>query len=256
MPSVSQFISRSGPILLEYMGPNCLPRLSADSNCSHEEAVELVCHTTLGLNETILLPAVSTRIQVKIWSINQLLQYITEAHLDIYWAPLPTQLYFSSHSLNLQIIRKLLSDYHLNDPTIFLHYHTQVSSAHARILVLGCKKHFPCYMCTVLRFFKTIYTFNILKGHMVSVCKLKCLNLLRKAKNRHWFLVPVNWSFFPPWPFRTVIPASGALLFAFSYGTWKITPPHENNRASMPQNLFSGFPIKRDSTQSPQPQTS
>ena len=33
-------------------------------------------------------------------------------------------------------------DYHLNDPTTFLHHQIQVCSAHARILALGYKKAF------------------------------------------------------------------------------------------------------------------
>ena len=35
-----------------------------------------------------------------------------------------------------------MCDYHLNDPTTFLHHQNQVCSAHARILALGYKNAF------------------------------------------------------------------------------------------------------------------
>ena len=63
----------------------------------------------------------------------------------IYWVPLPTQLYFliSSfkyvHTCNW---KTFVCEYHLNDPTTFLHHQIQVCSAHARILALGYKNAF------------------------------------------------------------------------------------------------------------------
>ena len=39
-------------------------------------------------------------------------------------------------------MKTLVCDYHLNDPTTFLHHQIQVSCAHARILPLGYKNAF------------------------------------------------------------------------------------------------------------------
>ena len=39
-------------------------------------------------------------------------------------------------------MKTFVCDYHLNDPTTFLHHQIQVCSAHARILALGYKNAF------------------------------------------------------------------------------------------------------------------
>ena len=38
-----------------------------------------------------------------------------------------------------------MCDYHLNDPTTFLHHQIQVCSAHARIIALGYKNAFSVF---------------------------------------------------------------------------------------------------------------
>ena len=48
-------------------------------------------------------------------------------------------LFFLSHLLIVNNMKTLVCDYHLNDPTTFLHHQIQVCSAYARILDLGYK---------------------------------------------------------------------------------------------------------------------
>ena len=61
----------------------------------------------------------------------------------IYRVQLPTQLYFLLLSFkNVNNMKTFVCDYHLNDPTTFLHYQIQVCSVHARILTSGYKNAF------------------------------------------------------------------------------------------------------------------
>ena len=56
---------------------------------------------------------------------------------------MPTQLYFFLSSFKFVNNQKtVVSDYHLNDPTIFQHFQIQVFSAHAQILTSGYKNAF------------------------------------------------------------------------------------------------------------------
>ena len=53
---------------------------------------------------------------------------------------MPTQLYFLLLSFKyVNNMKTFVCDYHLNDPTTFLHHQFQVYSAHAQILTLGYK---------------------------------------------------------------------------------------------------------------------
>ena len=56
---------------------------------------------------------------------------------------MPTQLYFLFLSFEyVNNMKTFECDYHLNDPTTFLHHQIQVCSVHARILALGYKNAF------------------------------------------------------------------------------------------------------------------
>ena len=54
---------------------------------------------------------------------------------------------------------------------------------------------FPCCTCTCQYIFKNLYTIKLLKDRPVSVCKVKCLNLRRNARNLDWLSVPIHRSF-------------------------------------------------------------
>ena len=41
-----------------------------------------------------------------------------------------------------------------------------------------------------------MHTFKNLKDHLVSVCELKCLNLLCNARNHLWFLLRTSQPFY------------------------------------------------------------
>ena len=51
-------------------------------------------------------------------------------------------LFFISSFKYVYDMKTFVCDYHLNDPTTFLHHPIQVCSAHARILALGYKNAF------------------------------------------------------------------------------------------------------------------
>ena len=55
---------------------------------------------------------------------------------------------------------------------------------------------FPCctYTCWYF-FFRNVYTIKLLEDRPVSVCKVKCLNLQRNARNLDWLSVPVHRTF-------------------------------------------------------------
>ena len=67
--------------------------------------------------------------------------------------PLTVYIYILSSTVNATLcfalilkdvndMKTFVCDYHLNDPTTFLHHQIQVYSAHARILALGYKNAF------------------------------------------------------------------------------------------------------------------
>ena len=62
---------------------------------------------------------------------------------DIFWVPLPTQLYFLISSFKyVNNMKTFVCDYHLNDPPTFLHHQIQVCHAHAQMLALEYKNAF------------------------------------------------------------------------------------------------------------------
>ena len=74
-------------------------------------------------------------------------------------------------------MKMFVCDYHLNDPTTFLHYRIQVLSAHAQILVLEDKNEFSMLHMLVM------HKFKISEDRPLSVCELKSQNLLCNGSN-------------------------------------------------------------------------
>ena len=88
--------------------------------------------------------------------------------------------FFLSISKTDNYLKTILANYHLHSMSIFLHYKIRLRGySH-----LSTKVLFPCCTCTCWDSLKTLYT--------LSVCKVKCLNLQRNAKNLDWFSVPVH----------------------------------------------------------------
>ena len=97
--------------------------------------------------------------------------------------PLPKQLYVLISSFKyVHNMRTFVCDYHQSDPTTFLHHQIQICSAHARILALGYKMHFPCFPCTGSRFFNTVHkelralsrVFDLLHSKNFTAFSLEC----------------------------------------------------------------------------------
>ena len=94
-------------------------------------------------------------------------------------------------------MKTFVCDYHLNDPTTFLHHLKIKFEVRMReYSPWGTKMHFPCFTWTGSWFFNTVYEFKISKDRPMSLWRLKCLNLLRNGSNRHWFWKPENRRFY------------------------------------------------------------
>ena len=79
---------------------------------------------------------------------------------------MPTQLYFLISSFKYVIkVKTFVSDYHLNDPTTFLHHQIQVCSAHARKSPWNTKMLFRASRARARDFFNTEHKFKISKDN-------------------------------------------------------------------------------------------
>ena len=69
-------------------------------------------------------------------------------------------------------------------------------SVHRQIMALRFKNAFsPFHLHKIVIFFKTMHTFKFLNDRPVSICQVKCLDLLCTTRTCHWLSVTVNLSF-------------------------------------------------------------
>ena len=73
-------------------------------------------------------------------------------------------------------------NYHLHSMSIFLHYQIWFSCAHARVLTIEYKSAFSVLHVHMLIFYQKL-VHKLLEDQPVSVCKVKCLDLQRNARN-------------------------------------------------------------------------
>ena len=93
-------------------------------------------------------------------------------------------------------LKNIMANYHLHSMSIILHYQIRFSCAHARVLAFKYKSAFSVlHVHMLIFFFKNLYTIKLLEDRPVSLCKVKCLNLQRNARNSDRLSVLVHRTF-------------------------------------------------------------